>query len=95
MPTTPKIDWVLLCRQRRSPLTGGTTFDVVGQGFDFYERTPTISTCEMGTTAVVARPYLWYRNVHVSNLESVTLVDYQVLIEFDSKTMVAAGQLRR
>jgi|TARA_B110000091_G_scaffold185291_1_gene205078 hypothetical protein len=78
-----------------SPLTGGTTFDVVGQGFDFYERTFTKGTCEMGTTAAVASPYLWYRNVHVSNLESVALVNYQVLIEFDSKTMVAAGQLRR
>jgi hypothetical protein len=78
-----------------SPLSGGTIFDVVGKNFDFYGREKTKGNCKMGTANAVASPYMWYRNIHVSNLGSVALLKYQVLVEFNSKAMISAGQLRR
>ena len=48
----------------------------------------------MGTETAVAKPHTWYRNVHVSNLDTTHLRQHQVLIAFNSKEMIARNQLR-
>ena len=73
---------------------GGLTLNIFGQNLDFSRRNFKESTCSVGSASSTAYANSWYRKIYVSNPGLEDLINHQVLVEFDTKTPIQAGNLR-